>query len=230
MLTPYGKREWLVIVCLGLLLSALCVFLHLWWILGLIIVAVLALLSFFRDPPRRIPSQAGAMVSPADGRVSSIHQVGADSPLGEPAVCVRIFLSVLDVHVNRSPCRGRVVAIRPKPGRYLNALNPRCAEENETLTLVLHHPSQKRPVAAVRQVAGLIARRIVCAVRVGDLLASGQRYGMIKFGSTTELYVPQSLSPQVQVQKGQRVWGGRTVLATVTIIDPPDPPVAQSNR
>ncbi len=215
MLTPYGKREWLLIVSLSLPIAAALVFFHQWWVLALLVLVVLALLSFFRDPWRRVPTQPGAMVSPADGLVSSIHEVGDDSPLGEPAVCIRIFLSVLDVHVNRSPCDGRVVSITPKAGKYLNAMNPRSAEENETLTLVLHHATDRRPIAAVRQVAGLIARRIVCGAKVGDQLQRGQRFGMIKFGSTTELYLPMSLKPQVQVKQGQRVWGGCTILAKV---------------
>ncbi len=215
MLTPYGKREWLLILCLSLPIAAALVFFHLWWVLALWVLLVLALLSFFRDPWRKVPTEPGVMVSPADGLVSSIHEVGDDCPLGEPGVCVRIFLSVLDVHVNRSPCDGRVVSITPKAGKYLNALNPRSAEENETLTIVLHPATSKRPIAAVRQVAGLIARRIVCAAKVGDELKRGQRLGMIKFGSTTELYLPLSLKPQVQVKLGQRVWGGCTILARV---------------
>lgn len=220
MLTPYGKREWLVILGLALAASAACLLLQLWWVLGVVIVLSLVLLSFFRDPPRRIPTEPGAMASPADGLISSIHEVRDESPLGEPAVCIRIFLSVLDVHVNRSPCDGRIVSLAPKPGRYLSALNPRSAEENETLTLVMQHPTEPRLIAAVRQVSGLIARRIVCAAKVGDSLKCGERYGMIKFGSTTELYLPLSLQPKVLVQKGQRVWGGSTILATVSNIPP----------
>ncbi len=174
---------------------------------------MLALLSFFRDPPRRIPIDRAILVAPADGHISSIHEVEQFEPFGEPALCIRIFLSVLDVHVNRSPCHGQVASITHRPGRYMNALNPQSAAVNEQNLVVLVNPAHQRPVAAVNQISGAIARRIVCAVTPGTLLQRGQRFGMIKFGSTTELYIPRSLQPQAAVTLGQKVHGGQTIVA-----------------
>src|SRR5688500_19231133 len=116
LLSPYGKNEWLTFLAVGLL-ACIAMALMQWWVVAAVImVATLALLSFFRDPNRPIPSQRIVMVAPADGKVSSIHTLDNFEPLGGPATCVRIFLSVLDVHVNRSPCHGLVTAIAHTPG------------------------------------------------------------------------------------------------------------------
>lgn len=227
MLTGYGKREWLIILGLALLLAIGAVYLQWWFLLGIIILVTLALLSFFRDPIRTIPTDRNIMVSPADGVVSSVHQVDPCDPLGEPAVCVRIFLSVLDVHVNRCPCHGKVLSVTHKPGEHLNVLNPQSAKVNESNMMVLGSPQNQRPIAAINQIAGLIARRIVCAAKAGDILQRGQRYGMIKFGSTTELYVPMSSRPEVLVKTGDRVYGGSSILVRLpagnTEQDNPEP-------
>jgi len=215
MFSSYGKREWLAIIFVSLVIAGVAGYFHWWWLIGLVIIAAAALLSFFRDPDRKVPSQKGVMVSPADGRISSIHHIENYEPLGGPAWCVRVLLYVTDVHVNRSPCHGFVQSITHKPGEFLNALNPKSAEVNESNLIVLTHAVKRTPVAAVRQVSGAIARRIVCGTRVGETLQRGQRIGMIKFGSTTELYVPDSLRPEVVVRQGQYVWGGETVLMNV---------------
>ena len=167
------------------------------------------------------------MVSPADGVVSSVHALDHYEPLGGPAQCVRIFLSVLNVHINRSPCDAVVQSVTPKPGKYLNALNPASAQTNESNLVVLRDPQTGQPIAAVRQVAGLIARTIVCRLSIGQRLCRGQRFGMIKFGSTTELYFPQSSGLEVAVVKGQRVFGGKTILARPAVH--PSAPVSQSS-
>lgn len=220
MLSSYGKNEWLTIIAVGLLLTIACVLLGWWVVAGLVVVATLAVLSFFRDPPRRTPHQRNVVVAPADGKVSSIHTLDHFEPLAGPATCVRIFLSVLDVHVNRSPCHGLVSQILYKPGAHMNALNPDSAEANESNLIVMLHPQKKYPVAAVRQVAGLLARTIACAAKEGDILQRGQKIGMIKLGSTTELYLPADLHPQVVVELGQKVKGGVTVLAHTTSKEP----------
>ena len=219
MLSGYGKNEWLTIILIGLLLVIAAATLQWWWLVVLLVIAIVALLSFFRDPERRVPTQRGAVVAPADGLVSSIHELDHFEPFGGPAVCVRIFLSVLDVHVNRSPCHGSVESITYKAGDHRNALNPESAEDNESNLIVLVHPIRRYPVAAVRQVAGMIARTIVCAVREEQVLQRGQRLGMIKLGSTTELYLPKELKPRLNVQQGQKVKGGLTVLAYVSTKD-----------
>ena len=222
-LTPYGKTQWITILIGTFVLGAGCVGIHFYLLLIPVIIGSLVLLSFFRDPERSIPIQKDIMVSPCDGRISSIHDVENYEPLGGPAVCVRVFLSVADVHVNRSPCLGSVQSVSRKAGQYLNALNPHSAEVNASNTIVLVHPIQKTPVAAVRQIAGLIARTIVCDLHIGDTLQRGQRFGMIKFGSTTELYVPKSFRPQVVVRQGQYVYGGETVLVQLNPVLATDP-------
>ena len=215
MLSPFGKREWITILAVGAALTVGCLAMAWWFLAAFWVLATVFLLGFFRDPKRRIPSQRGLMVCPADGRVSSIHDIEHFEPFDGPAKCVRIFLSVFDVHVNRSPCHGRVVAIERRDGRYENALKSESAEVNQAVTIVLHHPTTRVPVAAVRQIAGAIARRIVTATTVDDILQRGQRYGMIKFGSTTELYLPRPDKVRIEVREGQRVEGGSTVIATV---------------
>ncbi|MFP4144777.1 MAG: phosphatidylserine decarboxylase [Phycisphaeraceae bacterium] len=215
MLSPDARNEWLTILGVGALLTAAAVFVGLWWLSVPILIVAVALAAFFRDPERRIPTQRGALVAPADGRISSIHELEHYEPLGGPAVCVRIFLSVLDVHINRSPCHGEVVKLEHTPGQHLNALNPESAEVNESNLIVMVHPIRRYPIAAVRQVAGALARTVVCKVREGQVVQRGERIGLIKLGSTTELYLPKEFEPQVTVEAGQKVQGGRTVLATM---------------
>lgn len=169
-------------------------------------------LSFFRDPTRRVPEGPDTLVAPADGRVSDIEEVPSDEHLGEPAVRVGIFLSVFDVHVNRTPCAGTVTATRYVPGEFLDARHPDCGKRNESQDLVLRQEGTGL-IVKVRQVSGAIARRIVCAPRIDDALAKGQRFGMIKFGSRTELYVPRRAVTEVCVKVGDKVRGGETVLA-----------------
>jgi len=218
LLSPYARNEWLTLVGVGLLLAVAAA---LWWWLAAIVVIVLtaALLAFFRDPIRRIPSQRGIVIAPADGRISSIHTIDHFEPLQGPVLCIRIFLSVLDVHINRSPCHGRVVSITHKNGKHLNALNPQSAEDNESNLIVMVHPVKSHPVAAVRQVAGLLARTIYCDARVNDILQRGQKFGIIKLGSTTELYLPMTLKPQPAIEQGQMVKAGQTILANITPLD-----------
>lgn len=231
MFSPYAKREWLTILAIGLMLSIALAIARWYWLIIPVAAATGALLSFFRDPERRTPTQRGVMVSPADGRVTSVHRLDHFEPLGEPATCIRIFLSVFNVHVNRSPCHGRVESVRHKPGQHQNALKPQSAQVNESCLIVLTHPVRPSRMAAVRQVAGMLARSVACHTGEGRILQRGQRYGMIKLGSTTELYIPESLSPKVAVKQGDAVRGGQTVLAHVTVpqtAEPtPPPPTAQ---
>ncbi len=178
------------------------------------VVTTFALLLFFRDPERRIPSQRGAVVAPADGKISSIHRLDHFEPLGGPAVCVRIFMSVFDVHINRCPCHGKISSITPRAGKYRNTLNPEAAEDNTSNTLLMVHPVKGYPVAVVRQIAGLLARTIHCDLEPGQVVQRGQRLGLIKLGSTTELYLPEDQGPVLQVAQGQKVAAGITILAT----------------
>ena len=147
-LSGYGRNEWLTILTVGILLSAAVILIH-WVLVFPVILATLALLAFFRDPDRRIPSQRGVMVAPSDGKVSSIHEIEHFEPFGGPAVCIRIFMSVFVVHVTRCPCHGRVLSMKHTPGKHMNTLNPQSAEDNENNLIMLGHPIRETPVAAV---------------------------------------------------------------------------------
>jgi len=216
MLSKHAKLECITIASVGLMVSGAFFLMHMWYLLVLTVPATLALLAFFRDPERRTPTQRGVMVAPADGRISSIHELEHFEPLGGPAVCVRIFLSVFDVHINYSPYHVAVESITHTPGAHLNALKPESAEGNENTLLVLMHPNRRYKMAAVRQVAGMFARTIVCHVQEDQVLQRGQRIGLIKLGSTVELYIPHDMVPRLQVQLNQRVTGGLTVIAQIT--------------
>ena len=185
---------------------------------ALIILPILVeiwLIAFFRDPERPLPTETGAYVSPADGVVSDITDFPQCDVLNEPSIRIGIFLSVFNVHVNRMPCDGKVASVVYRHGKFINAMqHNECSVKNEANTIVLTDITGQ-PVAGVRQLVGLIARRIVCTLRPGDTVVKGQRYGMIKFGSRTELYIPKRLLPTVKVQLGQKVRGGRDIIALV---------------
>jgi phosphatidylserine decarboxylase len=173
----------------------------------------LFLMWFFRNPRRRIPTEPGIAVSPADGTVVSIEELDHDSFVGGPAVSIGIFLSVFNVHVNRAPVAGRVIGLSYRPGKFLNALRSASSRENEQLAVRLEadFPPHRRFV--VRQIAGAIARRIVCWLKPGDELTCGELFGMIKLGSRTELILPKEDGLQIAVRIGEAVRGGTSILA-----------------
>jgi len=172
-------------------------------------LAVLALftLGFFRNPSRALPGDERTVVAPADGRVLEAGEI--DGPDGRPAKRVGIFLSVFDVHVNRAPLAGRVVAVERGGERYLAAFDRRAEAENARCTLWLETARGER--VGVVQIVGLIARRIVCHPRVGEWVERGARYGLIRFGSRTDVVLP--LEAELCVRRGERVRGGATVVA-----------------
>jgi len=188
-----------------------------WWYLALLFVPVLVFLfAFFRDPERHVTAEQHVMVSPADGKISDITDVDHDEHLGGPAVRIGIFLSVFNVHVNRSPCDGKVLSITYKKGKFINALkHDQASTDNESNTVVLGEPTTGKPIAVVKQIVGLIARRIIFTAEKGEVIHRGQRIGMIKFGSRTELSIPKWLEPQVKVEVGQTVRGAADVIATL---------------
>lgn len=169
-------------------------------------LGLLFTLSFFRDPRRAVPTEPNLMVSPADGTVVEISEVREEEFLNAPCHKIGIFLSVFNVHINRAPCEGTVRATRYRPGKFLDARNPRCGELNESNSIHLQN-------VVVKQIAGLIARRIVCEAKPNDVLARGQKFGMIKFGSRTELYIPKSDVREITVKLQDKVKGGETVVA-----------------
>lgn len=170
-------------------------------------------LWFFRDPERAIPQQPGYIVSPADGKVTQVARV--TTPQGD-RMRVSIFLSVFDVHVNRSPVAGTLREVRYRKGEFLNAMNPVCAERNEQNLAIVDCAEGYQ--VAFTQIAGLLARRIVFNKRVGDQLARGERVGLIKFGSRTDVLLPGDAQPLVQV--GDRVRGGASVIARIANPEP----------
>ena len=188
-----------------------------WWVWAPALALFAGVCGFFRDPARPIPRDRGAVVSPADGKVTHIttNEDPEAGPVGGP--CISIFLSVLDVHVNRFPHEGTVETIHYEAGRFLNALNPDSGRENESNWLHLRCGGRR---LTVRQIAGLIARRIVCRAQEGQTLRRGQRFGLIRFGSRTELYLPPGA--RVEARVGQKVRGGRSVLAYLPDEEEPD--------
>jgi phosphatidylserine decarboxylase len=188
-----------------------------WPLLAVLVLPVLVwLFAFFRDPERALPVEQHALVSPADGTVTDVTEVEHDPYIGGPAVRVGIFLSVFNVHVNRSPCDGVVSNVVYKKGKFINALShAQASSDNESNTIVLLEPGTQDVVCAVKQIVGLIARRIICTSKPGDTVRRGDRIGMIKFGSRTELYIPKRLEPNVLIKSGTKVRGGVDILATV---------------
>ncbi|HZH50304.1 MAG TPA: phosphatidylserine decarboxylase [Microvirga sp.] len=173
---------------------------------------------FFRDPPRVTPIREGLVVSPADGRVSLITTAVPPAELDlpqEPMTRISVFMNVFDCHVNRSPVAGRITQILYTPGLFLNAELDKASEDNERNALVIETGGTK---IGVVQIAGLVARRIVSFVKTGDTLSAGERFGLIRFGSRLDIYVP--LSTQVLVGLGQMAVAGETVLADLTAKEP----------
>jgi phosphatidylserine decarboxylase len=180
------------------LLSALVA----WWpitVIGGLLTGCVA--AFFRDPERRIPVTPGTVVSPADGRVMEI----VEECKGQR---ISIFLSVLDVHINRAPYAGYVRAVTYTPGKFLAAYHGEASQVNEANVVALEHAGY---TFVVKQIAGVLARRIVCRVQPGDVLEKGQRFGLIRFGSRTDLILPPEA--EVLVSVGESVRGGESVLA-----------------
>jgi len=165
-------------------------------------------LYFFRDPERVSPTAADAIVCPADGKVISIDKQFDDKFINEHVYKISIFMNVFNVHVNRVPFAGTVTDIKYSPGRFYSANSERGALENETCAVVMECENGRR--FAFVQMAGLIARRIVCWAEKGDYLAAGQRFGLIRFGSRVDIYLPSQV--QVEVSNGQKVKAGETVL------------------
>ncbi len=164
-----------------------------------------AVSCFFRDPERAIPQTPGAVVSPADGRVHEIE-------MEEERRRISIFLSVADVHVNRAPYAGKVTEVIYKPGRFVPAYRSEASRENESNRITIDGPEV---AVAVKQIAGILARRIVCRARPGDMLDRGQRYGLIRFGSRTDLFLPADADVVAQI--GDKVRGGETILAYLKV-------------
>jgi phosphatidylserine decarboxylase len=174
---------------------------------------------FFRDPPRVTPTREGLVVSPADGVVSGVAPAVPPAELGlgaEPRTRVSVFMNVFDCHVNRAPADGRVTRVAYHPGKFLNASLDKASEDNERNGLVVELADGR--TLAVVQIAGLVARRIVCFVAEGAVLGTGERFGLIRFGSRLDVYLPDGVAPLVAV--GQAAVAGETVIADLASAEP----------
>jgi len=178
------------------------------WIALPVWIIFVFVLQFFRDPPRPIPAEPGAVLSPADGRIVVIEKT-RDPFANRDALKISVFMNVFNVHSNRAPVDGLIRSISYFPGKFVNADLDKASLENERNALVIDTPAGQT-VSCV-QVAGLIARRILCYVQVGDQLARGQRYGFIRFGSRVDVYLPPAATPAVAV--GDKVAATTTILA-----------------
>jgi len=204
----YGWKELLFFSLLWCGIGAALWFLHpaARYALPVPILGLLFVLNFFRDPSRTVPSEPGLMVAPADGVVVEIKDMTEPEFLKVPCTRISIFLNVFNVHINRSPCEGVVQGLKYKPGKFLDVRHPDCSTLNESNTIHLGD-------VVVKQIAGLIARRIVCEAKPQDKLARGEKFGMIKFGSRTELYIPKARVEEIRVKLKDKVKGGETILA-----------------
>ena len=179
-----------------------------WYVAGFIFLVALFMAFFFRDPTRVPPTDPDVVVSPADGRVTRVGPMAAEA---DAPTVVSIFLSPLDVHINRSPIPGKIVDVTYSPGKFLMATNEKASLVNEQNALTIQG---ERITVVCKQIAGILARRVVCWKATGDNLKLGERFGMIKFSSRTDVLLPANV--QVVVKEGQRVRGGTTVIGRIS--------------
>jgi phosphatidylserine decarboxylase len=199
------EAQWVLLFLAVLALAGAAFSAWLWWFFFLLFLFTVA---FFRDPDRMAPPDPNLIVAPADGTVMDIVELDEGRVLKTRTRRVGIFLSIFDVHTNRAPIDGRVVYRQHREGLCLDARRADCSEKNESMTWAFENP---RVTIVVRQITGAIARRIVAWAQMGDELKKGERFGMIRFGSRTELYLP--LNAEVLVKTGDHVLGGSTIIA-----------------
>lgn len=216
MLTKFGLPQVVVFPAVLLMMMVVCVLLPLpltvVCLLEIVLVLVLVwALAFFRDPYRDIPADKNVLLSPADGKVTDIEVVENDF-IGGKALKIGIFLSIFNVHINRAPCDVTVEKISYKKGRYKNAMSPDSGRVNESNDLYLTRVGREEDRLVVRQISGAIARRIVCVAQKGQKLNGGEKFGMIKFGSRTELYLPIDERVKMIVKVGDKVKAGSSIL------------------
>ena len=215
-ITRYGMPQVAVIPVAVLAVGAVCYFVlpgGVGWVQIAAVALAIGILAFFRDPQRVIPTDNNVLLCPADGKITDICQVDEQEFIGGPATRIGVFLSIFDVHINRSPCDGTVGYIKEHPGKCFNAMRSKDASERNRATCMgLNCDTGPVDKVMVKQITGAIARRIVCGCKIGETLAIGQKYGMIKFGSRTELFLPVDDNADIMVQPGQTVRAGTTIL------------------
>ncbi len=199
-------KESIPYIVVPVLLGVAAAVLGFWYVAALLFVVALFMVFFFRDPKRVPPSDPDVVVAPADGKITRIETPGANAP-----TVISIFLSPFDVHINRSPIPGKIVDVLYSPGKFLIATDERASLVNEQNALTIEG---EKITVVCKQIAGILARRIVCWKAKGDSLRLGERFGMIKFSSRTDVLLPANV--QVTVKEGDRVRGGITVIGRIS--------------
>jgi phosphatidylserine decarboxylase len=205
-------REGIPFIIIGTGLT--CIFLILNWkfLASPLAVLTLLIIYFFRDPNRTLINEERAVLTPADGKVISIEKLNnTDNPLKAPAIKISIFMSIFNAHINRIPIKGKIAQLSYHPGKFFPANRDKASLYNEHNIVTLETDQRKKIVLI--QIAGLIARRIVCWVKKGDLVETGQRFGLIRFGSRLEVYLPSDTT--LMVKKGEKVKAGQTVIGYI---------------
>lgn len=193
-----------------------CPFTSYWalWLPELILLIVLGwVFSFFRDPARTIVQDASLLLSPADGKIAAVETLDNYPGFDGPVLRIEIFLNIFNVHINRVPCACKIGTVTYKPGKFVDARRADCSKVNEANEIEMFRTDEPADRMLVRQISGAVARRIVCEARTDQTLDAGEKFGMIKFGSCTELYVPARDNLTCQVAVGEKVKAGLTVLA-----------------
>ncbi|MBN2712505.1 MAG: phosphatidylserine decarboxylase family protein [Planctomycetes bacterium] len=221
-LTPYGRREIAVsLILLGAIAAGA-------WLFGgwlspfLRVLAIfpaivfLWVIYFFRDPVRQVPTGEGLLICPADGEVTHIDEVEEDQFIGGKAMRISIFMNIFSVHVNRAPFAGKVAHVKHRDGQFVNAMSGDSSHLNEANDMGIETGEARMPKVMVRQIAGLIARRIVCDRKVGDSLKAGEIFGMIKFSSRVEVFLPAETKLNLKVGVGDKVRAGLDILGELT--------------
>lgn len=201
-------REGLPFIIIALVVTVASWFTGMTWLFAALLVCTVFVVSFFRDPERKIPADPGSIVSPADGKVIKVDRVTEGRFLDGEVTKISIFMTVFNVHVNRVPASGRVMRVIYNPGRFFSANLDKASLENEQNAVVIETPAGRTMV--FNQIAGLVARRIVCYAKEGMDLARGDRFGLIRFGSRLDVYIPADCAVEVKV--GDKVRAGSSIL------------------
>jgi phosphatidylserine decarboxylase len=184
------------------------------WLPEVVLFVVLIwVFSFFRDPARVCPQDASLLLSPADGTIAAVETLESCPGFEGPVLRIEIFLNIFNVHINRVPCACKIGTVTYKPGKFVDARRPDCSKVNEANEIEMFRTDEPADRMLVRQISGAVARRIVCEARTDQTLSAGQQFGMIKFGSCTELYVPARDNLKCKVTVGDKVKAGLTILA-----------------
>jgi phosphatidylserine decarboxylase len=205
-------REGILFIIIGTGLTSIFLILNWKFLASPLAVLTLLIIYFFRDPDRTLINEKRAVLTPADGKVISIEKLNnSDNLLKAPAIKISIFMSIFNAHINRIPIRGKIAQLSYHPGKFFSANRDKASLYNEHNIVILETDQRKKIVLV--QIAGLIARRIVCWVKKGDLVETGQRFGLIRFGSRLEVYLPSDTT--LMVKKGGKVKAGQTVIGYI---------------